>query len=84
MIFVIYILCLAAIVYFLLVRPQQKRKKHQAALVAGLKAGARVVTIGGFHGVVTAAGEETVTIQGKDGSELVFDKAAVSRILPGE
>jgi preprotein translocase subunit YajC len=41
-----------AIMYFLLIRPQQKKVKEHAAMVAGLRRGDQVVTQGGLIGKV--------------------------------
>ena len=42
-----------AIMYFLLIRPQQKKAKSHAAMVAAVQRGDRVVTAGGLYGKVT-------------------------------
>ena len=42
-----------AIMYFLLIRPQQKKQKEHAAMVAALRRGDQVITQGGLHGKVT-------------------------------
>jgi len=57
------------IFYFLLIRPQQKKFKNHIALVASLKKGDKVVTAGGFIGVVTKSteGEKTVEVEIADG-----------------
>lgn len=80
MILAIYILCLVALVYFLLLRPQQKRKKHLASLVSSMEKGTEVITVGGLHGTVVERGETTVVLQVKDGSCLEFENAAVAKI----
>ena len=40
------------ILYFLMIRPQAKRQKAKKTMMAALKKGDRVVTIGGVHGTV--------------------------------
>ncbi len=40
------------ILYFLMIRPQAKRQKQKKTMIAALKKGDRVVTIGGVHGTV--------------------------------
>ncbi len=40
------------ILYFLMIRPQAKRQKEKKTMIAALKKGDRVVTIGGVHGTV--------------------------------
>lgn len=65
------------IFYFLLIRPQQKKQKEHAKLVAGLKTGDRVITTAGIHGLITNVKENTVTIKVADNVKIEFDKAAV-------
>ena len=47
-----------AIMYFLLIRPQQKKVKEHQNMVAALRRGAQVVTQGGLIGKVTKVKEE--------------------------
>ena len=48
-----FILALFAIMYFLLIRPQQKKLKDHQALVSALRRGDMVITAGGILGKVT-------------------------------
>ncbi|MGI6127189.1 MAG: preprotein translocase subunit YajC, partial [Planifilum sp.] len=41
------------ILWFLLIRPQQKRQKERNAMLQSLKKGDKVITIGGLHGTIT-------------------------------
>ena len=84
MIFLIYILCLVAIVYFLLILSQQKRKKRHAKLIASMKEGAEVVTVGGLHGTLVERNERTMVLKVKDGSLLEFDLPAVAKVTEKE
>jgi preprotein translocase subunit YajC len=72
------ILIMFVIFYFLLIRPQQKQaKKHQEFLRA-LKAGDRVITSGGLHGVITGLTDTTVTLEVADKVRVKVSRAAVS------
>lgn len=46
------------IMYFLLIRPQQKKAKEHSAMVAALRKGDQVITQGGIMGKVTKVGTE--------------------------
>ena len=46
-----------AIMYFLMIRPQQKKMKEHAAMVAGLRKGDQIVTQGGLIGKVAKVKE---------------------------
>ena len=52
------LLLIVAVMYFLLIRPQQKRQRQHRELVASLKRGDKVLTSGGFYAVVTRAIDE--------------------------
>ncbi len=67
------------IFYFLVLRPQSKKRKETKVYLEGLKKGDRVVTIGGMHGVITAIREDsgTLTLKVDDDTKIEFDKAAV-------
>ena len=54
------------LMYFLMIRPQQKRAKQQEAMLKTLKAGDKVVTTSGIVGVVVAVKERTVSLRSAD------------------
>ena len=56
--------------YFLLIRPQQKRAKEHAAMVAAVRRGDQVVTGGGIMGKVTKVEDEEVIVEVADGVRL--------------
>lgn len=68
--------------YFLLIRPQQKRQKQHKEMVAGLKKGDEVVTVGGTLGKITQVGENFLTVQVADGVEVKVQKHAVQNMMP--
>jgi preprotein translocase subunit YajC len=67
------------IFYFLVLRPQSKKRKDTKVYLESLKKGDKVVTIGGLHGVITAIREDasTVTLKVDDDTKIEIDKAAV-------
>jgi len=77
-------LLIFAIMYLLLIRPQQKRARDHSEMVTRLKAGDRVVTNGGLHGTVTGAKEDTLMIEVADKVELEVSRAAISRVTTKE
>ncbi|MEI8233461.1 MAG: preprotein translocase subunit YajC [Verrucomicrobiota bacterium] len=79
--FFLQLLALGAIFYFLLIRPQQKRQKEQAALIASVKTGDKVVTGSGIHGIVANVKETTVLVKVADNVKIEFDKAAIAAIV---
>jgi preprotein translocase subunit YajC len=66
--------------YFLLIRPQQRQRKEQAARIAALQSGDKVVTSAGIHGIVHNVKEHTVVIKVAEGTMIEFDKMAVTAV----
>lgn len=75
----IYMGVFLALMYFMVMRPEQKRRKEQQALMASIKQGDRVVTAGGMHGIVTKLTEKTVTLR-VDTVQMTFDRVAIARV----
>ena len=70
------------IFYFLLIRPQSKRRKEHAALVAGLSKGDEVITAGGLVGSITRVEDDFVKVRLATKMEVRVQKSAVSATLP--
>ncbi len=71
-----------AIMYFLIIRPQQKQKRERESLLRAVKKGDRVVTSGGLYGTVVGLSEHTVTLKVADQVKLDFERSAIGRIVP--
>ena len=72
------------IFYFILIRPQQKRAKEQAALVSAVRSGDEIVTSGGLHGIVTnarEAGSRTVLVKFGDSVKIEVDRSAIATVI---
>ncbi len=65
--------------YFLLIRPQRKRARHQQQLVAHLELGDRVQTIGGIMGQVRSVEDDSVVIELEYGSIRIAKRAVASK-----
>ncbi|MEZ0483712.1 preprotein translocase subunit YajC [Fibrella aquatica] len=68
-----------AVMYFFMIRPQQKKAKDQKNFVSSMKKGDSVVTIGGLHGKIASVEGTTVTLEVDRGTKLTFEKSAISR-----
>jgi preprotein translocase subunit YajC len=60
------ILLMFGIIYFLMIRPQQKKQKDHQEMVKGLKKGDKVVTSGGILGIVHTLQDDYVVIKTGD------------------
>lgn len=69
------------IFYFLIIRPQKKRDKETKAMLAAMKKGDKVVTIGGIHGTIVTVKEQTVVVKVDDSARIEFSKSAISSVV---
>src|SRR5262249_16651647 len=72
-------LLMGAVIWFMLIGPDRKRRKETQSMLAAMKPGARAVPIGGMHGVVVSIAEKTVTLRCEQ-QRFTFDRSAVARI----
>lgn len=74
------------IMYFVMIRPQQKQRRERDRMLEALRRGDRVVTTGGLHGTITNLSETTATLRVADQVKLEFDRSAIGRVVetPGE
>jgi len=72
----------AAIFYFLLWRPQSKRRKEHQNLVGGLTKGDEIVTSGGLVGQITKVEDDFVKLKIAQNTEVRMQKTAVGATLP--
>ena len=77
--FIITIIAMIAIFYFMLIRPENKRKKEAEQLRSSLKVGDRITTIGGIVGTVVSVKEDRFVLEtGADQVRIEFLKWALS------
>lgn len=70
---------LIAIFYFMLIRPENKKKKAMAKMRSELAVGDVITTIGGIVGTICALKEETIVLEvGQDRVRVEFTKWAIS------
>jgi preprotein translocase subunit YajC len=69
---------LAVMMYFVMIRPQQKQMAQHRALLASLKKGDDVTTIGGIVGKVHVVAEREVTLEIANGVRIRVLKTAVN------
>ena len=70
------------VMYFLMIRPQQKRAKEQRAMMDALTKGDEVVTAGGMLGRVVKVVDAYVTIEVASGTEITVQKSSITTLLP--
>ena len=78
---IIWLVVLFALMYFLLIRPQQKEQKERAQMIRSLKPGDKIVTMGGLMGVITKVEDMSVKVRIAEKVEVDILKTGVARIL---
>ena len=68
-----------AIMYFLMIRPQQKKQKEIVKFRESLKKGDKIVTIGGIYGVVAEVKEQYIIMEIDNNVKIRVDKQCVVR-----
>lgn len=74
----VFLLLLFGMFYFLIIRPQRRRQREHQDLVASLRRGDRVVTIGGIHGQVESITEDSFVIKVESGVTLRMAKGSIA------
>lgn len=69
---------MGAALYFLMIRPQQKRAKEQQNLLSSLEVGSRVMTASGILGTIKYVGDKQIILEIAPGVEMTVVKAAIS------
>ena len=67
------------VMYFIMIRPQQKKAREHDQLLKSLKPKDKIVTSGGVVGIVVSVGERSITIRSAD-TKLEVLKSAVTEI----
>ena len=76
-------LIMLAVMYFLMIRPNQKRAKAQQALLSGLQTGDEVVTSAGILGTITGMSDKVVTLEIFKNVQMKVLKSQVNQIVKG-
>jgi len=72
------------VMYFLMIRPQQKRVKEHQGLMSTLKTGDEVVTSSGIIGTIAGMSEKVVTLEVSKNVQLKVLKSQVNQVVKGQ
>lgn len=76
---IVWVFLLAAF-YFLLIRPQQQQQKRRREMLAKLKKGDRVVTVGGLHATIAEIHGDEITLELAPNVRVRADRSAVGAV----
>jgi preprotein translocase subunit YajC len=68
------------ILYFMIIRPQQKRQKERQKMLDGLKKGDKVITSGGIHGTIAGLDEKIAVVEISDKVKVKVDRGSIAGV----
>jgi preprotein translocase subunit YajC len=75
------ILLLLPVMYLVMIRPQQKKQKQWAEMLASIKTGDRVTTAGGIRGIILSIKEDAIVVRvAPDNIKLEVAKSAIASV----
>lgn len=77
-------LVMFAIIYFLMIRPEQKKQKERQRMIGEIKKGDRILTIGGVYGTVGNVKTDSIMVKVAENTVVEVRKTAVSEVLNAE
>src|SRR5262249_49371380 len=75
-----FIVLMFAIFYFVLLRPEQRRRRDQDKLISSLKRNDLVVMSCGLHGRVITLGEKVITVEVAPKGQMQFERTAIQSV----
>jgi len=74
-------LVMFAVIYFLMIRPEQKKTKDRQKMIEAMKKGDKVITIGGMYGVINSVKDASVMVKVSDDTVVELKKSAIADII---
>jgi len=79
------ILLILPVMYFLMIRPQQKRQKQWQEMLGSIKSGDRITTSGGIRGTILSIKDDAIIIKvAPDGIKMEIAKSAIASVTTQE
>ena len=70
-----------AILYFFMIRPQKKKDKKVKDMLAALKPGDRICTIGGIYGTIKSIKDDTIELSvGREDTKMIVARWAIRNV----
>jgi preprotein translocase subunit YajC len=78
--FMIILVAMFAVMYFFMIRPQNKKQNEQKKFIEDLAKGQKVVTMGGIHGKIVQINDDasTILLEVAEGTKIKVDKSVIS------
>ncbi len=81
-ILIIYVVLIAAFLYFMMIRPQKKEQKRVGAMLSSLEIGDSILTTSGFYGIVIDITDDTVIVEfgNNKNCRIPMQKTAIAQV----
>jgi len=80
--YLLLFVAMAAIFYFLILRPQQRAKRAKAELMTALTEGSEILTVGGIYGTVVELRDDDMDLEIAEGVVMRIDRRALATVIP--
>lgn len=74
-------LIMFGVIYFMMIKPEQKKAKEKKLMVDELKKNDKIITIGGIHGTVSIVKDDTVQLKIADNTVVRISKSAIASVI---
>jgi preprotein translocase subunit YajC len=81
---IIPMLLMFGVMYFLIIRPQQKRQRETVQMQGGLKEGDEVITVSGVYGTIVSVQEKTVGLRIADNVKIKVERSGIASTVKPE
>jgi len=81
---IVFLVGMAVVMYFIMIRPQQKRMRDHAMLLRSLEPGMVVVTNAGIHGAIAEVDDTVVWLEVAPEVELKISKTAITEVVEAD
>jgi preprotein translocase subunit YajC len=82
--FLFVLVLLFAFMYLILIRPQRQQQRRQQDMIAALKPGDEVITVGGIYGDIVEVEDDRVALEIAEDVEIEVAKRAIASVVPPE
>jgi len=72
------------VIYFFMIRPEQKKQKDKKNMISAMKKGDKVLTVGGIYGTVGNIKDDSVMLKISENTSVKMTKSAISSVLTKE
>ena len=78
----LFLIGFMVLIWFLMIRPENKRRKSHQVMLSSLEIGDEVVTAGGILGKITKIGDQFLEVTLNDSMKVKIQVSAISNVLP--